>query len=601
MDDKLLHCYERELTFLRQMGAEFARKYPKIAGRLLLEPDKCEDPHTERLIEAVAFLCGRIHRKIEDDFPEITEALLGIVYPHYVRPIPSMTVVRFDPIVKNVPPTGYRIDRNTTLYSRPVGGLPCQFSTAYPVTLWPVEVTDARIKDPRRAVKGAQQALVVRLKTAEGLDWSQLSLERLRFFLSGPGQHVFPLYELIGNNTCHIELEAAGGPGKGETVTLPPDYLRPLGFDEEDTLVPFPRRSFPGYRLLFEYFCFPEKFLFFELRGLDRTRRWARSDTVDLWLTLNRPAPSNLVLTRETFCLNAAPAINLFPRIAEPIRVEHRKTRYHVIADVRRREAVEVFSVDRVSAWSPDGSSDVVVFEPFYSLRHHCRDEDAVAAQTFYQVERRPSGRRDDEGTEVHLSFTDAGFKPEAPGVEILTVHTTCTNRDLPSRLPFGDPAGDFEMETAAPTARISCLIKPTPTRRPTLGGALQWRLISHLALNYLSLLEASETALKEILRLYDFDDSPVTRRQIEGIVSVRSSFVTKRVGMAHVRGVQIELTLDEDKFVGSGAYLFASVLERFFGQYVSLNAFTQLAAKTLQRKEPLRRWPPRSGSRILL
>jgi type VI secretion system protein ImpG len=192
-------------------------------------------------------------------------------------------------------------------------------------------------------------------------------------------------------------------------------------------------------------------------------------------------------------------------------------------------------------------------------------------------------------------------FVPADPGVEIVTVHVTCTNRDLPGRVTFGDPTGDFETRITAPVSAINCLIKPTLTRRPSLGGALHWRLISHLSLNYLSLVEGGEEALREILTLYDFDNSPATRQQINGIVSLHSEYIEKRIGLSFCRGVQVTITLDEDKFVGTGLFLFASILDCFIGRYVSVNSFSQLIVKTLQRKERLKKWPPRSGNKILL
>ncbi len=600
MDDILLNYYERELTFIREMGAEFARKYPKIAGRLLLEPDKCEDPHTERLIEAFAFLCGRIHKKLDDDFPEITESLLNIIYPHYINPIPSMSVVKFDTI-KTIPLTGYRLEKNTALYSKPVGGFPCQFTTAYPVTLWPVEVVSAGLRDPKKPVRNAQQALVIQLKTINNLSFSQLAWDKLRFFLNGPGQQVFHLYELLFNNVCHLECESVNRQGRVEAISLSPEDIKPVGFGPEEGMLPYLQRSFPGYLLLFEYFCFPEKFIFFDLNGLGQIRHRDFSDTLDIWIYLNRTAKPNLLINADTFCIHAAPVVNLFKRIAEPIRVEQRKTEYRVVPDLRRIEATEVFSLDKVTASSAISAEKEGEFKPFYSIRHHLASEDVDNQEAFWHYQRRPSGKKGDDGTEVFLSFTDWNLKPADPAIEALTVHITCTNRDLPARLPFGDPSGDFEMETAAPVARINCLIKPTPTRRPTLGGAMQWRLISHLSLNYLSIVQGGEEAIKEILKLYDFDDSPVTRQQINGLVSLQSQYVTKRIGRSFCRGVQVTIQFDEDKFVGTGLYLFACVLEMFLGQYVSVNSFSQLLAKTLQKKEVLKKWPPRNGNRLLL
>jgi type VI secretion system protein ImpG len=601
MNDDILNYYERELTYIREMGAEFARKYPKIAGRLLLEPDKCEDPHTERLIEAFAFLSGRIHKKIDDDFPEITESLFNILFPHYINPIPSLSVVTFEPMKQTVPPSGYHIQRNTTLYSKPIGGVPCQFVTTYPITLWPVEVTSAGLRDPKKPVQNAQQALVIQLKAANNMSLSKLGWEGLRFFLNGAGQHVYHLYELLLNNVCHVECESKNPQGRTEVIPLSPDDIQPVGFHPDEGMMPYPRRSFPGYLLLFEYFCFPEKFLFFDLNGLGKIRQRTMTDTIDIWIYLDRIAKQNLVIDQKTFSLYTTPVVNIFKRIAEPIRIEEEKTEYHVIPDIRRREATEVFSIDSVIAVSPDAADKAWELKPFYSMKHHLDAEDDPGHRTFWHMRRRPSGKKGDDGSEVFLSFSDWNMKTIDPGVETVTVHVSCTNRDLPGRLPFGDPAGDFEMETAAPVARISCIVKPTPTRRPSLGGALQWRLLSHLSLNYLSLVQGGEETLKEILKLYDFDDSPSTRQQINGIISLQSEHITKRIGQSFCRGVQVTIEFDEDKFVGTGLYLFASVLESFLGQYVSVNSFSQLVAKTMQKKERLKKWPPKSGNRILL
>lgn len=601
MDDHLLTYYERELTFIRKMGAEFAQKYPKIAGRLLLEPDRCADPHTERLIEAFAFIAGRIFQKIDDDFPEIAASLLNIIYPHYINPIPSMSVVKVEPLKQSIPAGGYSIAEGTALYSKPVGGTPCQFRTTYPVKLWPVEIISAGLRDPPKLVKGAQQAILIQLKTFNGQNFSQLRWESLRVFLNGPHQHVFHLYELLFNNVCHVECESRKLRGPAAVIPLAPAAIRPVGFSANEAMLPFTRRSFPGYACLQEYFCFPEKFLFFDLGGLAQTRGHDLSDMLEIWIYLDRSAKADLVINPDTFLLNAVPVVNLFQRVAEPIRVEQHKTEYPVIPDLRRQDTTEVFSVDRVASTSATAPGRVFDFKPFYSIRHHLDDGTGRGHRAFWHLQRRPSGKKGDEGTDLFISFADLDFNPMDPGVETLTVHTTCTNRDLPARLPFGDSAGDFTLEIAAPVARITCLMKPTPPRRSALGGALQWRLISHLSLNHLSLVQDGEDALREILKLYDFEDTPTTRQQIEGIHAIQAQQVTKRVGQAFSRGVQVTIEFDENKYVGAGLYLFASILERFLGHYVSVNSFSQLVARTVQKKGTLKTWPPRNGDRVLL
>jgi type VI secretion system protein ImpG len=374
----------------------------------------------------------------------------------------------------------------------------------------------------------------------------------------------------------------------------------PVGFNKDETLLPYDRRSFPGYLLLFEYFSFPEKFLFFDLDGLGKIRRSGFDDTLEIRISLDRTVKSNLLIDRDTFCLNAAPVINLFDRIAEPVRITREKTEYRLIPDIGRMSATEVFSINSTVA-EPVASPGMKEYRPFYSQRRHLDGPFISPEQAFLHMKRRPSGMEGDAGADIFLSFAEPDIAAVSQGQENVTAHVTCNNRDLPGRMPFGDPAGDFVAEFTTPVSSVNCLIKPTQTRRPSLRGALHWRLISHLSLNYLSLVEGGEKELRELLRLYDFVDTPANRQQINGIVSLTSEYVAKRVGRSFCRGVRVTITFDEEKFVGTGLFLFASVLERFLGWSVSVNSFSQLDVRTIQRKERLKIWPPRNTNRIFL
>ena len=613
MPDDLLTYYERELAFLRQVGAEFAGKYPKIASRLLLEANKSEDPQVERLIQGFAFLAARIHHKIDDEFPEITDALLGVLYPHYLAPIPSMSIVQFviDPEQGKLT-SGHLIPRGTPLYSQPVAGSPCRFRTCYPVTLWPVEVTAARIEEPDRQRRSAEAVAAIRLelRCLGGMAFAQLEIERLRFFLSGESPLAYGLYELLLNNACQVQLRVPGEAGGRPPISLSPNCLQAVGFGPDEGMLSYTPRSFLGYRLLQEYFNFPEKFLFVDVCELDRAAHAGAGDRLDVVIYLNRVPRLEQPINASTFRLGCAPIINLFEQIAEPIRLSQAQTEYRVIPDVRRQNATEVYSVDTVASISPQ-SQEAVTFQPFYSFKHLAEQE---RQQAFWHAIRRPSQRKEDLGTEVYLSLVNFNFQPTLPPLETLTVHTTCTNRDLPGRLPFGGDTrrlpspgerGDFELEGAAPLLSIRCLKKPTETARPPLRRGAQWRLISHLSLNYLSICDGGRDALQEILKLYDFSDSAVVRQHIAGITDVSSRRVVGRPGSmpwnGFCRGMEVTIQFDEEKYVGSGVFLFASVLEKFLGLYASLNSFTQLVATTQQREEPLRQWPPRAGEQILL
>lgn len=618
MRDELLGYYERELIFLRQMGAEFAEKYPKIAGRLSLEPDKCEDPHVERMIEAFAFLTSRVQLKIDDEFPEVTESLLNVLYPHYLAPIPSMSIAQFglDPQQGKLT-TGYAIERGTTLYSRPVQGTPCRFRTSYPVTLWPLEVASAALEslDPVGARgKWSEAVARISLRCLHSTKLSELKVkqgeqdvgvESLRFYLNGEPQLVYPLYELLFNDHQHITKVELRDNKTRKAITLPAHSIKPVGFASDEGLLEYTPRSFVGYRLLTEYFAFPDKFLFFDVTGLDAAARAGFGEQVDILIYLKDVTPPRAKVDAGTFQLGCTPIINLFKKIAEPIQLTQQQNEYHVIPDIHRQSATEIFAIDAVTTVDPYLQQSRE-FQPFYSYRHSYEREQQGS---FWHATRRPSHRMDDEGTEVFLSLVDLRFNPKVPPVETITCHVTCTNRDLPARLPFGGREGDFEVENAGPLARVKCLRKPTETLRPPLRRGAHWRLISHLSLNHLSIVEGQRQgdpeALREILMLYDFMDSAATRKQILGISKLTSRRVVRqtgtRIGTGFVRGIETTITFDETQFVGSGVFLFAAVLERFLGLYASLNSFNQLIAKAEQREGEMKRWKPRVGEQILL
>jgi type VI secretion system protein ImpG len=624
MRDDLLGYYERELIFLRQMGAEFAEKYPKIASRLLLEADKCEDPHVERLIEAFAFLAGRLRLKVDDELPEITESFLNVLYPHYLAPLPSMAIVRFA-AKEGTLTTGYTVPRGTGLYSRPIKETPCRFRTGYPVTLWPLEVKSAALEslDPVDT-RGKWREAVIKLKLACLNDTALATLktgdthrpiESLRFYLSGDPQLVFQLYELLFNHATRVEIRP--GPAiaskrtqdlrglKAPPIVLPATALAQVGFAADESLLQYTPRSFMGYGLLSEYFAFPDKFLFFDVAGFEQAAQAGFGSRFEIHIYLADVTPPHGSVSAETFQLNCAPVVNLFKEIAEPIRLTGKQHEHHLIPDVRRQMALEVYSVDSVVADDPQ-QGKAREFQPFYSFRHaHERESD----RTFWYASRKASLRPEDPGTEVYLTLVDLGFNPHVPATSVLTVHTTCTNRDLPAKLPFGGKEGTLEVEGAAPVSRVDCLTKPTATLRPALRRGAQWRLISHLTLNHLSLVETGRDgapdALQEILFLYDLTGSAAARKQVLGINRVTSRPAVRqtgsRIGSGFVRGIETTIEFDEEQYVGSGLFLFASVLERFLGLYVSINSFNQLVAKTMQAEGILKQWPPRAGQQNVL
>jgi len=640
--DEFLDYYNRELVFLRDMGDHFAKANPHVAGLLALSTGRCEDPHVERLMQSFAFLTARIRKKIDDEYPEITNALLSVVYPHYLRPLPSMTVVQFegsnDP-TKTV--AGQPIPRGTPLKSVVANkGVSCQFQTAYPVTLWPIAV-EAAVLVPDRVVQAGKPAAAVGLLkltlkcTAPG-GWETLKgLRWLRFFLDGNEPIPSILYECLFSRLCEIWIVGKTGDRDSVKRVLPREAVKPVGFAGDEHLYPYPEHSFPGYRLLQEFFAFPQKYLFFDLllNGPEEDERSAFATekldgSIEIRFWLDSPPRSDVAVRADNFRLGCTPAMNLFRRVPEPIPMTHLQTEYRVLPDVEHPMDYEVFSVDRVVS-SGSYLEEAYEFEPFYAMRHASRFSERTA---YWFTTRQPSLQ--DGGTEVMLSFSDSNFNALSPAVEKITTYLTCSNRDLPTSLPFGGDQGWLEAEAEAVVGRARLLIKPTSSLRPPAGRSAQWRLISQLGLNHLSLLagggESSDAAtgpvgaeaLRELLTLYDFAGTTTTRKMVQGVLDVSHARIAARVAHpdrgaegdpASVRarrqrllgkplslGLEIKVHFDDEAYPGAMAFVMATVLDRFLGAYVSINSFTQLVATSKQRQGAWR-WPPRSGDRMLL
>lgn len=619
MLETLLPYYERELGYLRDLSGEFARRYPKIAGRLNLEGDQCEDPHTERLIESFAFLAARIHRKLDDEYPEIAASFLDVLYPHYLRPIPSSSIVQFecDPQRTEIA-AQYRVPRHEPVISPNVEGVACKFRTCYSVDLYPISLTSARLELTsgserlRGLAPDAAAVLTLELEAHANLDISQIGLESLRFFLDGEAALMHLLYELLLSRVLRVRV-GDGSDAPGCSASLSPSAIQPVGFANDEGMLEYDNRSFLGYRLLTEYFSFPEKFLFVDLAGLGTIVKQLKGGRLVIQCMIDRIPDSERYarllgkIGPQHFRLGCVPIVNLFSQAAEPIRITHQRTAYSVSADSRKQSAFEVIQIQRVARverTAHDERSEEVL--PFYAIR---RQGSEAAGRFFWHASREQASRPNDKGTDLELHLVDANFQSVRPGAEVLSLDLLCSNRDLPEFIPFGGSAGaphtDFNLPKHPVVKRVKLLRKPTSSLRPTLRRGVQWRLISHLSLNYLSIANGGKAVLQELLSLYNLTDSAVVNRQIQGIVDVTSKPAVSRVAgrdfSGFVRGTEITLTLDADNYVGSSGYLFASVLERFFALYCAPNSFTRTRVRGVKQNEEIAAWPARSGEAIVI
>ncbi len=622
MDPRLLQYYNRELQFIREMGGEFAKEFPKIAGRLGLEGFECADPYVERLLEGFAFLAGRIQLKLDAEFPRFTQHLLEAVYPHYLSPTPSMTVVRFQPdLMEGGLADGFTLPPNSAM--RSLMGVhdqtACEYRTARETVLWPLEMTDATYL---RSLAGiglpdlpeAKAGIRLRLRVTAGLSCDKLALESLPLYLQGAGELPMHLYEQILGNAVAVVARPTSRPAPWQEV-MDRQSIKQMGFDDSEALLPFTDRSFEGYRLLHEYFAFPARFMFVELTGLAPAFKRCPHDEIELIILLNRSdAYLEKVVNADNFVLFCTPAVNLFPKQCDRIHLTHKEHEHHLVPDRTRPLDYEVYSVTGVTGYGV-GTKAEQEFLPFYA------SHDLAAQQTdegFFTLRRDPrvissrqrrNGPRSSYiGSEVFLSLVDAKEAPYHPDLRQLGISILCTNRDLPLQMPVGKGATDFTLESGGPFESVRVVAGPTRPRPSWAEGDTTWRLVSHLSLNYLSLIDNDEAqgaaALRELMSLYSNVAEAPVRKQIGGVKSITSKPIIRRVPIpgpiAFGRGLEITLILNEDEFEGTGVFLLGAIMERFFDRYVSLNSFTQTVIRTTDRGE-IMRWPLRTGQQHLL
>lgn len=625
MDPRLLQYYNRELQHIREMCGEFAQEYPKIAGRLGLEGFECADPYVERLLEGFGYMAARVQLKVDAEFPRFTQQLLEMVYPHYLAPMPSMAMVQFQPdLTEGSLAEGFVVPRGSVLRSRlgKSDQTPCEYRSAQDVTLWPLELVEAEYLPTTAAVSAlgitglarVKAGIRLRLRTTAGLTFDKIALDRLCVNLRGNDEMPMHLFEQLLANSVAMVIQPAKRPAKWREL-VPKTEIRPSGFSDDQALLPRSARSFQGYRLLQEYFAFPERYMQVELGGLQAGMRRCTDDTLDLIVLLDRNDPFlETTVDASHFALFCSPAINLFEKRADRIHLSEKSNEYHVVPDRSRPLDFEVFAVTSVLGFG-SSTEEKQEFLPFYAESDKADHRGRSAYYTVNRIPRMLSTRQRGHGprssyvgSEVFVSLVDAEEAPYSSNLRQLALTTLCTNRDLALHMPVGSSKSDFTMESGAPVEAVRCVAGPTKPMPSHAEREIAWQLISHLSLNYLSLTNSNESegagALRQLLGLYGTMGDASIKKQIEGVVSVASKPANRRVArpgpIAFGRGLEVTVTLDESAFEGTGVFLLGLVLEQFFARYVSINSFTETVLRTVDRGEVMR-WPPRIGQRHVL
>ncbi|WP_368224390.1 type VI secretion system baseplate subunit TssF [Aeromonas sp. s4] len=586
----LEHYFRDELAFLRLQGREFADAYPELT-RFLSEQNT--DPDVERLLEGFAFLTGNLRAKIEDEFPELTHGLLNMLWPNYLRPVPSMTIMQFSVIPGAIAQPAL-VRQGCQLDSLPLDEVTCHFQTCHDTWVYPADIRHI-------AAQSGNDLSTISLDIAlhAPLPLSELQLDKLRFFLGGDSYTAYELYFWLSNQLSHIELEIDGKRFRQEAKAL-----KSVGFERDDALLPYPNNVFSGYRILQEYFCFPESFLFFELSGGEWPKQPLPVSEFKVHFCFDRPLPAELKIRPDSFMLNCVPAINLFQHDSEPVNLNGRQAEYPLKASYRHADSFEIFSVDQVEGWVEGnlGRSRGTprIYQPFESFQHQIeRAKQRLALYYRVRVKEAVSG----DGFEHSLSFVRGDETTTVELDESISVTLTCTNRSRAARLKVGSvcvPTG-----SSPSFATFRNLIRPTRPLRPALDGSLHWTLISNLSLNYVSLLRRD--ALVQVLRTYDFpalhdkQAEQASRKRLAGIEEIETKPVDRLVRGMPVRGLKSVLSIRQSAFGSEGElYLFSTVLAHFFSLYASVNAFHLLEVVNLDNKERYQ-WPVQIGQHSLM
>ncbi|KAA8698069.1 type VI secretion system baseplate subunit TssF [Pseudomonas caricapapayae] len=591
------HYYHEELMALRQSGRQFSERNPALASFL---GQTGQDPDVERLLEGFAFLTGRLRQKLDDGLPELTHSLMQLLWPNYMRPMPAVSMLQFDPLLASG--EGITVKRHTPVESEPVNGLACQFRTCFSTDILPLRL--ARVSCP---VSGEAATLVLSLEmTGEG-HLGALELNTLRLHFAGDRAISQLLYLGLMRKLKSVKvllLDEQGSPllkrdGTLHELSISADQVQPVGFAEEESLIPYPLNTFRGYRYLQEYFCFPDKFLFSDISGLQIIRsvneaQLKKSRGFQLVFEMHGEDMQHLRPTVEHIKLYCTPVVNLFKQDALPILADGRQDEYLLIPAHYGHEGCGVYSVDDVSGWQPGGRGyqNYVPFESF----EHDPAVDVQSSSPYYSVRHRDAIAHD--GLDTFLSFDTRGDRDD----ETISIVLTCTNNNLPQQIRAGGICKPCE--GTPDLLRFRNITPATKSYSPPIGKDFLWRVISNMSLNYLSL--ASIEALKVILetydlpRYYDKRAEKVSQRLLNGLKSIRHQPVDRLHHGRPVRGVNTELLISPDGLADeAGLFLFASVLNEFFALYASLNSFHELHVKTAQGGGY--EWTPRMGQQPLL
>jgi type VI secretion system protein ImpG len=623
MDARLLRYYNQELRYLRELGGDFAREFPKIASRLGMEGLEVTDPYVERLLEGCAFLAARVQLKQDAEFPRLSHRLLELVYPNFLAPVPSMMVAQVLPVTDAALLKGPVLARDTRLLGprTALGPTRCEFRTAQPLQLTPLSTVSAEyfLNTADLGVSGLglpvrpRCGVRITLQLPAGMSLAKLEVDHLRFFFGGQTEVAMHLHELLLSSTVGVLVGAPGKAAEAQRRLLPKTCLTPVGYADDEAMLPVTLRGYAGTRLLQEYFAFPERFLFADLGGLREVFAGIAGNTVEIVLLLSQLGQGlDGAVSAANFALHCVPAINLFPKRADRIHINESDFEFHVVADRTAPLDYEVYDVTGLQGYDDSGGERR--FLPLYAPSREAPAQQAA----YYTIWREPrlmseNARRDGPrsgyvGSEVFVALVDPQDAPYPDKLRQVAVQTRCTNRDLPLFMRSNNATGEFSVEAGVPVASVRVAAGPSRPATALREGGVAWRLVNLLSLNYLSLIDTeggeAVVALRDLLSRLPQGSEPTVRRQIEALQQVQTRPVVRRHPLrgpiAFGRGIEVRLTVDELGYTGGSAFLFGAAMHHYLARHVSMNSFVETVLVSLTRGE-LTRWVPSRGARPVL
>jgi type VI secretion system protein ImpG len=611
MTKSLLNYYNDELSDLHEKGSAFADNHPNVAANLRLGAGAVDDPLVARLMESFAFLTARVQRKIDDEMCYISQALLNILYPHYLAPMPSFSLLQFQP--QSSLQEKHEIAKHTPLVTHLQRGEPCFFRTAYPVSLWPIQLESAALsrrwaQKPTSNTTAIKACLRLQLSTSQASQsFSTLKPQRLRFYVGGEKRHAALLHELMCQ---HVECIMLSDPAsKDPAIEIPPSNVQAVGFDDDDALLPYPPQAFSGYRLLSEYFFFPEKFLFVDIYLSLESFNKTLKNKLEIHLYFNRATPAlEPQVNASMMKLYCTPIVNLFEKTGEPIHLDHKQSAYHVIADAHcAARSIEVYRILAVEAMF-NNQQPAVKCEPYFGRKF---STDGSQARLYWSASRQRAsdlGQQEIMGDEIFLSISALSPPSFCDEPIVLSTRLLCTNRDLPVSLPFGggQPVFTFSGEGRALVHSMRCVHPITAPHYRDHEQASKVELISHIAANQLGFGGNGQVleTLRSILSLYHYGHSDDVSRMAKGLVRASTKICLVRhpdkLKYSFCQGVVFTLEIDENYFPENTALLFARVLGRFLAISCAVNTFCQLILISQQRGEIYRCKPQLGAKRTL-